>query len=130
MASPLNEVWERRRQMPPTNVLHPTGNSAGCAQAPPGHADTCRMDAAAVLSPDLVLVLPAEERRRVIAQLAPPRYFTATRPAGPIATPRAAPVVVHRAIVRYALYRSVAAAAWYVVFALAIGLVVAALAVR
>ena len=88
------------------------------------------MDAAAALSPDLVLVLPAEERRRVIAQLAPPTYFTAPRPAGPVATLEAAPVDVHRAIVRYALYRSAAAAAWYVASALAIGLIVAALAVR
>ena len=66
----------------------------------------------------------------MIAQLAPPTYFTAPRPTGPVATPEAAPVDVHRAIVRYALYKSVVAAAWYVVFALAIGLVVAALALR
>ena len=96
----------------------------------PATPDNDPMDAAAALSPDLVLVLPPEERRRVIAQLAPPTYFTAPRPAAPIAMPQAAPVILHRAIVRYALYRSVAAAAWYVVFALAIGLVVAALAVR
>jgi hypothetical protein len=85
---------------------------------------------AAVLSPDLVLVLPPEERRRAIAELAaagPPSYFTTPRRAAP---PVAVATQRHRVIVRYAVYKSVVAAAWYVVFALAIGIVVAALAVR
>jgi len=94
------------------------------------------MDAASVLSPDLVLVLPPEERRRAIAALpaaGPPAGLASPRTVRPpaiVAAERLAPMIVHRAVLRYAVYKSVVAAAWYVVFALAIGLVVAALAVR
>jgi len=101
-----------------------------------GRPDTHSMDAAAVLSPDLVLVLPPEERRRAIAALpaaGPPAYLASPRIAGPpaiVAAEPFAPTIVHRAVLRYAIYKSVVAAAWYVVFALVIGLVVAALAVR
>lgn len=84
-----------------------------------------------MLSPDLVLVLPPEERRRAIAELAaagPPIYHTPALPAEP-----PEPVASRRlatSIARYAIYKSVVVVAWYVVLAVAIGLVVAALAVR
>lgn len=89
------------------------------------------MDAA--LSPDLVLVLPPEERRRAIAELAALGPFPASYDIKPTSVARLAaapPRLLAATILRYAIYRSAAAAAWYVAFAIAIGLVVAALAGR
>jgi hypothetical protein len=92
--------------------------------------DTGDMAGGAPLSPDLVLVLPAEERRRAIAELAAlglPTHYAVTPPAAPPATQ---PQRLATSIVSYAIYRSVAALVWYVAIAIAIGLVVAALAGR
>jgi hypothetical protein len=121
----------------PDQRLAATANSGGrlidlspAVQAGRGMADTGDMEGAAALSPDLVLVLPPDERRRAIAELAargprPIMFDSVPRSVGPSPT---APLAA--TIVRYAVYRTVAAATWYVAFAVAIGLLVAALAAR
>jgi len=85
----------------------------------------------APVSPDLVLVLPDDERLRAIAELPP---------FAPFATERAAPIVpiapvpesssVARIAARYALHRAIAVTLWYVGIALAMGVLVAILANR
>ena len=86
------------------------------------------MEAAAVFSPDLVLVLPDDERLLAIAQLplpqAPPRRLELVAdPPQP-----APPAPVAATIIRYAAYKAITASTWYVGISVVIALLVALLA--
>jgi hypothetical protein len=103
---------------------------------PAGHAwvDASSWDPPSVatpISPDLVLVLPEDERLRAIAEL--PAF-------APFAPERAAPLVsaaeaprppsIARLAARYALERTIAVTVWYIGIALAIAVLAAVLAGR
>jgi hypothetical protein len=86
---------------------------------------------ASSMSPDLVLVLPEEERRRAIAELPPFAAFP-TRRALPVAAigEDRAHTPLTTAILRYTVHRAIAVSIWYVGIAIGIGLLTALLAQR